>query len=62
MDIRMYHIAEDHVPHLCRLDPCSLDRLADNSGTQFSRWLVLQATTIVSNGGADTAQDDDFWL
>ena len=61
MDIGMDHVAEDHVPHLIRLDARALDRLADHRGPQFSRWLVLQATTIVSNSGADTAQDDDFW-
>jgi len=34
------------------LDPGSLDRLADNGGAQFGRWLVFQASAIVSNGSA----------
>ena len=62
MDIGMDHIAEDHVPYLCRLDPRALDGLADNSGAQFSRRLVFQTTAIISNCGAYTAQYDNFWL
>ena len=62
MDIGMDHIAEDHVSHLCWLDPRALDGLADNSGPQFRRRLVFQTTAIISNGGAYTAQDDNFWL
>ncbi len=41
MDIGMDDIAEDHVPHLFCLDACSCDCLADNSGAQFGRGLVL---------------------
>jgi len=62
MDIGMNHIAEDHMLHLFWLDPRSLDHLADYCGGQFSRWLVLQTTAIISNRGADTAQNDNFCL
>src|SRR5437763_7094562 len=62
MNIGMDHIAEDHMSHLFRFDPRAFDRFADNGGAQFSRWLVLQTSAKVSNGGAHTAQDDNFWL
>ncbi len=62
MSIGMDHIAEDDMPHFFRQNPRSLDRLADNGGAQFSGRLILQASAIISNGSAYTAQDDDFCL
>src|SRR5712691_8135124 len=62
MGIRMDHVAEDHVSYLFRFDRRTLDCLADHGGRQLRRGFVLQTSTIISNGGANTAQDHNFWL
>jgi hypothetical protein len=62
MHIGMDHTTQDHMLYLSWLDSRSLDRLADDSSTQLSRWLVLQSSAKVSNGGAHATKDDDFWL
>src|SRR5438128_11519186 len=62
MGIRMDHVTEDHVSHLFRFDCRTIDCLADHGGSQLRRGFVLQASTIGSNSGANTAQDHDSWL